>query len=87
MPIFLADGEGVTSCANNLVGKHFEKISGCTLDPINKKSVLPGLSLNFLVTSKKTRPEDIWSEFLTKHRDFSVKEITISGYRRRKDDV
>ena len=24
MPRFLADGEGITSCANNLIGKHFE---------------------------------------------------------------
>ena len=48
MPSFLADGEGVTSCANNLVGKHFEKMSCCTLDPIYKKSVLSGISFNFL---------------------------------------
>ena len=48
MPRFLADGEGATSCANNLVGKHFANFSRCTLDPINKKSVLSGLSFNFL---------------------------------------
>ena len=49
MPRFLADGEGVTSCANNLVGKHLEFFfSRCTLDPINKKSVLSGLCFNFL---------------------------------------
>ena len=48
MPRFLADGERVTSCPNNLVGKHFEKFSRCTLDPINKNSVESGLSFNFL---------------------------------------
>ena len=68
MPRFLADGEGVTSCANNLVEEHFKKISRCTLDPINKKSVL------------------LW-EFPKKYRDFLAKEINISVYRRRKDDV
>ena len=48
MPRFIEDGEGVISCANNLVRKHFEKCSRCTLDPINKNSVLSGLSFNFL---------------------------------------
>ena len=48
MPRFVADGEGVTSFANNLIGKHFKKISRRTLDPINKNSVLSGLSFNFL---------------------------------------
>ena len=39
------------------------------------------------MTSKKTRPEDILLEFPKKYRDFLAKEINISGYRRRKDDV
>ena len=60
MPRFLTDG-GVTSCANNLVGKHFVKISSCTLDPININSVLSGLSFNYLDDTKKARPEDIYS--------------------------
>ena len=48
MPRFLADGEGVTSWANNLVGEHLEKFSHCTLDPIIKNSVLSGLGFNLL---------------------------------------
>ena len=48
MQRFLAVGEGVTSCANNLVGKHFEEFPRCPLDPINKNSVLLGFSFNFL---------------------------------------
>ena len=48
MPRFLADREGVTSCANNLVGKHFEKFPRCTLDTIDKNSVISGLNFNFL---------------------------------------
>ena len=32
MPRFLADGVGVTFCANDRVGIHFEKNSRCTLD-------------------------------------------------------
>ena len=55
MPRFLADGEGVTSCGNNLVGKHFEKFSRCSLDPITKNSVLSGLGFNFLETLLKTK--------------------------------
>ena len=85
MPGFLADGEGVTSCANSLVGKHFEKFSSCTLDSINKSSVL-SVSIS-LMTSKKTRLENILSEFPKKYRDFIAEEINISGFRRRKDDV
>ena len=37
IPRFLPDEQGVTSCANNLVRKHFE-ISRGILDPINKKN-------------------------------------------------
>ena len=48
MPTFIADREGATSCANNLVGKHFKKFSRCTFDQIEKNSVLSGLSFNFL---------------------------------------
>ena len=79
MPRFLADGEGVTSCADNLVVKHFKIFLRCTSDPINTNLVLSGLSFNFL--------EDNLSEFIKKYRDFLAKEINTSGYRRRKDDV
>ena len=64
MPRFLADGEGVTSCAKNLVGKHFEKFSRCILYPIIKKSVLSGLSFNFLNDIQEDtswrRKDDVW---------------------------
>ena len=33
------------------------------------------------MTSKKTRPEEILSEFPKKYQDFLPKEINISGYR------
>ena len=68
MPRFLADGEGVTSCANNLVGKHLEKISRCTLDPISKNSVLSGLSFNFLDDIEE---DTSWRHFVRIYEEIS----------------
>ena len=68
MPRFLADGEGVTFCANNPVGKHFEKFSRWTLDPISKNSVLSGLSFNFL---DDIQEDTTWRHFVRISKEIS----------------
>ena len=55
MPRFLADGARVTSCANNLAEKQFEKNLRCTLDTIKNNSILSGLSFNFLDDTQKDK--------------------------------
>ena len=70
---FLVDGEVVTSCTNNLVGKHFDFFYRCTLDPNNTKSVFSGLIS--LVISNKTRPE-ISGKFCDSHSIFQTRPCT-----------
>ena len=67
MPRFLADGE-VTFSANNLVGKHFEKFSRCIFHPINKNSVLSGLSFNFL---DDIQEDSSWRHFVRISKEIS----------------